>query len=137
MGPLKCKVCEDANSKYKCPTCLLPYCSLPCYKKHKETPCIKSEVAAESNGSTNSQKQPLRPFEVTEEETWRLERKQFEALAASEELRHMLKNPELQQLIKKIDSSDDVEKDLNAAMEDQLFRDFRDKVLGIVNPVKN
>ncbi|KAH6558657.1 hypothetical protein KP509_1Z051800 [Ceratopteris richardii] len=106
MGPLKCKVCEDANSKYKCPTCLLPYCSLPCYKKHKETPCIKSEVAAESN-------------------------------AASEELRHMLKNPELQQLIKKIDSSDDVEKDLNAAMEDQLFRDFRDKVLGIVNPVKN
>ncbi|KAJ9565012.1 hypothetical protein OSB04_000978 [Centaurea solstitialis] len=36
-----CKVCEEAESKYKCPACLIPYCSLVCFKKHKEISCIK------------------------------------------------------------------------------------------------
>ncbi|KAL4584715.1 hypothetical protein LXL04_009323 [Taraxacum kok-saghyz] len=36
-----CKVCEKAESKYKCPACFVPYCSLICFKKHKETPCDK------------------------------------------------------------------------------------------------
>nr|GMD69104.1 zinc finger HIT domain-containing protein 3 [Ipomoea batatas] len=35
MGPKKCGVCEEAQSKYKCPSCLIPYCSLTCFKKHK------------------------------------------------------------------------------------------------------
>ncbi|KAI5066260.1 hypothetical protein GOP47_0018884 [Adiantum capillus-veneris] len=134
MGPQKCKVCEDANSKYKCPTCLLPYCSLPCYKRHKENPCVKGEPLVESNGSSRTHKQPPRPFEVADEQGWRLEKGQFEALAASEELRHMLKNPELQELIKKIDSSTDVQKDLNTVLEVELFRDFRDKVFATLNP---
>ncbi|KAL4573845.1 hypothetical protein LXL04_020665 [Taraxacum kok-saghyz] len=36
-----CKVCEKAESKYKCTACFVPYCSLICFKKHKETPCDK------------------------------------------------------------------------------------------------
>ncbi|KAH9623215.1 hypothetical protein KSS87_006217 [Heliosperma pusillum] len=40
MGPQLCLVCSEAKSKYKCPTCVIPYCSLACFKKHKETPCI-------------------------------------------------------------------------------------------------
>ncbi|OVA12945.1 zinc finger protein [Macleaya cordata] len=35
IGPRHCEVCKDAPSKYKCPSCLAPYCSLLCYKKHK------------------------------------------------------------------------------------------------------
>ncbi|KAJ4472002.1 hypothetical protein J3R30DRAFT_3298915 [Lentinula aciculospora] len=31
-----CLVCHEAKSKYSCSTCLLPYCSVACYKKHKE-----------------------------------------------------------------------------------------------------
>eukprot|EP00268_Persea_americana_P022977 TRINITY_DN22715_c0_g1_i3.p1 TRINITY_DN22715_c0_g1~~TRINITY_DN22715_c0_g1_i3.p1 ORF type:complete len:202 (+),score=43.53 TRINITY_DN22715_c0_g1_i3:160-765(+) len=42
MGPKQCEVCKDAQSKYKCPSCLIPYCSLACFKKHKEIPCTKS-----------------------------------------------------------------------------------------------
>nr|XP_029120614.1 zinc finger HIT domain-containing protein 3 isoform X2 [Elaeis guineensis] len=42
MGPRTCEVCKEAQSKYKCPTCLAPYCSLGCFKKHKENPCKKS-----------------------------------------------------------------------------------------------
>ncbi|XP_058105426.1 uncharacterized protein LOC131248919 isoform X3 [Magnolia sinica] len=41
MGPRQCEVCKEAQSKYKCPSCLIPYCSLPCFKKHKEIPCAK------------------------------------------------------------------------------------------------
>ncbi|KAG5514697.1 hypothetical protein RHGRI_035924 [Rhododendron griersonianum] len=47
MGPRKkCGVCDEAESKYKCPNCLIPYCSLVCFKKHKEVPCVKPESSA-------------------------------------------------------------------------------------------
>ncbi|KAL8092891.1 uncharacterized protein LOC141693591 [Apium graveolens] len=49
----KCKVCEEADSKYKCPACLIPYCSLGCFKKHKEVPCGKEvEVPVEEQIDT-------------------------------------------------------------------------------------
>ncbi|KAH7864533.1 hypothetical protein Vadar_030663 [Vaccinium darrowii] len=38
MGPSKCKICNEAQIKYKCSTCLTPYCSSSaCLKKHKDT----------------------------------------------------------------------------------------------------
>ncbi|KAF2762252.1 hypothetical protein EJ05DRAFT_202419 [Pseudovirgaria hyperparasitica] len=33
--PSNCGICEKEVSKYKCPTCAIPYCSLTCYKPHK------------------------------------------------------------------------------------------------------
>ncbi|KAJ3984261.1 hypothetical protein F5890DRAFT_1517986 [Lentinula detonsa] len=30
-----CYVCDEAESRYFCSTCSLPYCSVTCYKKHK------------------------------------------------------------------------------------------------------
>ncbi|KAJ3996898.1 hypothetical protein F5050DRAFT_1756199 [Lentinula boryana] len=30
-----CHVCDEAESRYFCSTCSLPYCSVICYKKHK------------------------------------------------------------------------------------------------------
>ncbi|KAL4375933.1 hypothetical protein GQ457_02G016320 [Hibiscus cannabinus] len=41
-GPSRqCQVCNQAQSKYKCPSCLVPYCSLACFKTHKGmTPTI-------------------------------------------------------------------------------------------------
>ncbi|XP_033143518.1 zinc finger HIT domain-containing protein 3 isoform X2 [Brassica rapa] len=36
-----CGICERVVSKYKCPCCLVPYCSVGCFKKHKELPCVK------------------------------------------------------------------------------------------------
>ncbi|XP_038684658.1 uncharacterized protein LOC119984667 isoform X2 [Tripterygium wilfordii] len=47
MGPRQCLVCNEAQSRYKCPSCLVPYCSLVCFKKHKETPCSKPKSAEE------------------------------------------------------------------------------------------
>lgn len=36
-----CCVCNELTNKYKCPKCSSPYCSLICFKKHKEIPCEK------------------------------------------------------------------------------------------------
>ncbi|KDO65842.1 hypothetical protein CISIN_1g032470mg [Citrus sinensis] len=49
MGPPArlCQVCNEAQSKYKCPNCFTPYCSLVCFKNHKETPCAKPEPTEE------------------------------------------------------------------------------------------
>ncbi|KAF8420039.1 hypothetical protein EV426DRAFT_700667 [Tirmania nivea] len=30
-----CQLCNVTESRYKCPTCFIPYCSLACYKPHK------------------------------------------------------------------------------------------------------
>ncbi|ORY13645.1 hypothetical protein BCR34DRAFT_480788 [Clohesyomyces aquaticus] len=35
MASVLCGVCNTEPKKYKCPTCALPYCSLPCFKDHK------------------------------------------------------------------------------------------------------
>ena len=34
-----CCVCNELTNKYKCPMCIRPYCSLICFKQHKEIPC--------------------------------------------------------------------------------------------------
>ncbi|XP_020114440.1 zinc finger HIT domain-containing protein 3 isoform X2 [Ananas comosus] len=46
MGLRKCEVCKEVESKYKCPTCLTPYCSVGCFKKHKDL-CQNSLPAPE------------------------------------------------------------------------------------------
>ncbi|KAF8539289.1 hypothetical protein BDD12DRAFT_882677 [Trichophaea hybrida] len=35
MSTTICSLCDSNPSKYKCPTCSTPYCSVACYKPHK------------------------------------------------------------------------------------------------------
>ncbi|KAF4620573.1 hypothetical protein D9613_000274 [Agrocybe pediades] len=37
--PPQCQVCLENDYKYTCPLCQLVYCSLACFKKHKEKDC--------------------------------------------------------------------------------------------------
>ncbi|EDR11578.1 uncharacterized protein LACBIDRAFT_313928 [Laccaria bicolor S238N-H82] len=37
--PVQCKICNVEESKYTCSQCMAPYCSVPCYKKHKGSAC--------------------------------------------------------------------------------------------------
>ena len=34
-----CSVCKTVEKKYKCPVCMIFYCSLDCFKIHKTTTC--------------------------------------------------------------------------------------------------
>ncbi|CAM6104423.1 unnamed protein product [Calypogeia fissa] len=132
MAP-KCGVCEDSESKYKCPVCRTPYCSLPCYKSHKERPCSKP-VDSVQGEEEKAPGQPPRSFEEDEDESgWRLRRSQLEALAGSDDIRRMLRDDELRKLIQKVDSSITPEKDLDKAMEGPAFKEFTDKILAMIN----
>eukprot|EP01083_Nonionella_stella_P086581 240631_1 len=47
---MNCEVCLENVHKYKCPACRCPYCSLACYKRHKEA--CPAEDQVESTGTT-------------------------------------------------------------------------------------
>ncbi|XP_050367120.1 uncharacterized protein LOC126785463 isoform X1 [Argentina anserina] len=151
MGPRVCQVCNEAQSKYKCPSCRAPYCSVPCFKKHKETPCVsplpseenpkstcvlpvQSEETSSSFSSAAAPESLVeRPITVTEPSAV-LERHQLEAIASSSELRDALKDKSLQKLIGSIDCSTDAENELDKAMEVEVFRLLTDKILSAINP---
>ncbi|KAJ7539252.1 hypothetical protein O6H91_11G083100 [Diphasiastrum complanatum] len=130
-----CKVCQEAVSKYKCPVCFTPYCSLPCYKLHKAQPCYKEEPLLPESPKIA---QPLRPFEEGDDESgMRLPRSKLEAVVASDEIRHALKDERLQAIVRRIDSCLSPEKDLDDAMQVPEFREFADKILAVIDPERH
>ncbi|PIN19444.1 putative MYND Zn-finger protein/hormone receptor interactor [Handroanthus impetiginosus] len=133
MGTKKCEVCEEAQSKYKCPTCLIPYCSLACFKKHKEIPCTKPESIQEEKVYSGSGTDDEKSCYVDEQNEV-LQELQLQSIAASNEIRYSVKDKKLQKLIYDIDSSADPENELDNAMEDETFRLFTEKILSTINP---
>ncbi|XP_043706191.1 zinc finger HIT domain-containing protein 3 isoform X1 [Telopea speciosissima] len=142
MGPRQCEVCKDAQSKYKCPSCLVPYCSLVCFKKHKEIPCGKavslepkpcSIRLPEKSSDTGSIRLPEKSCQV-DEPSLVLQKERLESLAFSSEVREALKDVELQKAIGKIDSSIGAENELDRAMGNDLFLKFTEKILSIISP---
>ncbi|GMN50383.1 hypothetical protein TIFTF001_019534 [Ficus carica] len=155
MGPNKqCRVCNQAVSKYKCPSCLSPYCSLICFKKHKEIPC-STPVASEQKQKSSKNFAPLhliingwifmyyravdpqsllqRPLNV-DEPSEVVQRSQHQAIASSSEIRDVLKDEDLRKLIRAVDSSQDPENELDKAMELEEFRTLTDKILSTISP---
>ncbi|KAI0293238.1 hypothetical protein BC826DRAFT_1016176 [Russula brevipes] len=55
-----CQVCNDRESKYTCPgtSCLAEYCSVACYRQHKETSC-RSKKAETGDAPAEQHTQPL------------------------------------------------------------------------------
>ncbi|KAK7838395.1 uncharacterized protein LOC111998646 isoform X1 [Quercus suber] len=142
MGPRKCEVCNEALSKYKCPSCLVPYCSLVCFKKHKEIPCAKPVSSEEKprisglplmsqvTGDLSPVPESLVERPLTAEQPGDvLQKLQLEAIASSSEIRDALKDGNLQKLIYNIDGSPDAENELDKAMGVEVFRTFTEKIL--------
>ncbi|WZZ24609.1 zinc finger HIT domain-containing protein 3 isoform X2 [Brassica napus] len=152
-----CEICEKVVSKYKCPSCLVPYCSLVCFKKHKETPCAKPSAAEEkpaspakevsvvetkhvvvktehkASASSAAKEVPVaRPITV-EEEKYVVEKTQLEAIASSSEIREALKDEALQKLISTIDSSSNPLQELDEAMGVEAFRVLTEKILSNIS----
>ncbi|CDP03834.1 unnamed protein product [Coffea canephora] len=130
MGPKICQVCDDAQSKYKCPRCLVPYCSLVCFKKHKEIPCSKPESSSQAPKRAVHLGKPYYVHDPSES----LQQVQLESIACSSEIRDILKDKELQKLILNVDGSAEAEKELGKAMEVDAFRIFTEKILSIIGP---
>ncbi|CAJ2646795.1 zinc finger HIT domain-containing protein 3 isoform X1 [Trifolium pratense] len=145
MGPKQCQICLEAQSKYKCPKCYILYCSLPCFKKHKELPCVNptssevkttvlESVVEKPSVIDNAMLEALvaNPLAVDKKEV--LEQSQLEALASSSEIRDALNDKALQELICGIACSPNAENELDKAMAEEAFQMFTDKILSTINP---
>ncbi|KAF9912530.1 hypothetical protein BX616_010319 [Lobosporangium transversale] len=128
-----CGVCNTEPSKYKCPVCTLPYCSLVCYKKHKETPCEKPIPTPEPETIPVPPVAPV-PDYLKEEPVALLNEERLERIAQSNKVKEMLQNPGLRNLIRMIDQSENPEYLLEKARkENRQFMEFSEEILAIVN----
>ncbi|KAK7031526.1 hypothetical protein R3P38DRAFT_3313593 [Favolaschia claudopus] len=55
----KCQICSENDSKYTCSGCAVVYCSVPCYKKHKEVSCAPGKRETEDPGPNPPEEPPL------------------------------------------------------------------------------
>ncbi|EES03827.2 hypothetical protein BDA96_03G370800 [Sorghum bicolor] len=149
MGGGSCCVCKEAPPKYKCPSCRTPYCSVTCFKKHKEESCQKTSPQEEISKSPLQEEVtalnttciaespntvgPTKALEV-EDPSWVVDNNRLRSLAELKGIQDALRDPELQKMILKIDGSLEPEKELEKLMEGQAFGQFADKILDIVSP---
>ncbi|XP_062560378.1 zinc finger HIT domain-containing protein 3 [Armigeres subalbatus] len=127
MEPM-CAVCETNEKKYKCKTCEVPYCSLPCYKKHQESPCEPRINDRPSNDLRKSAREPLFATADT------VDPEKLEQLRNSEALKNLLYNPHLRKLLEEIDSAPNGMKAIRVGMMEPLFVEFADECMKLVEP---
>ncbi|XP_057569970.1 zinc finger HIT domain-containing protein 3 isoform X2 [Hippopotamus amphibius kiboko] len=120
MASLRCRtavcvICLE-KPKYRCPACRVPYCSLTCFRRHKDD---DDSVA---------------DFLNSDEEEDRVSLQNLKNLGESAALRRLLLNPHLRQLMVSLDQAGDKAKSMRACMQEPLFVEFADCCLSIVEP---
>uniref|UniRef100_A0A1A7YHJ5 Zinc finger HIT domain-containing protein 3 n=1 Tax=Iconisemion striatum TaxID=60296 RepID=A0A1A7YHJ5_9TELE len=131
-----CSVCSEQTPKYRCPACEIRYCSLGCYKKHKDTclPVVKpSSYNPEDAGCS------VLPEECSVEDLLheddiidKVPLQRLQLLGQSKELRDLLCNPHLRRLLRTVDGAQTKDDAMKAAMQEPLFVEFSDRCLKIV-----
>lgn len=111
-----CKVCKQAEAKYRCPTCRTTYCSVGCYRTHKETLCQPPFWQQQQSQSQSQQQTAVDADAKETEETYRVSERQLRALGANEALRRALGDPDLCELLAGIDDARDRERALDDAV---------------------
>ncbi|ESN91730.1 hypothetical protein HELRODRAFT_185198 [Helobdella robusta] len=144
-----CGVCSEILSKYKCPKCYLRYCSLSCYKQHRDS-CALGKVKSNDGGSkpTESLQQHTLPLtsscasakretngllntvEIeTDSEDDKVDEEKLEKLWKSKELQLMLSNNHLKDLIKHLNESTEPGDEIQKLMGIPIFREFAELCL--------
>ncbi|KAF1378866.1 hypothetical protein PFLUV_G00194950 [Perca fluviatilis] len=132
-----CSVCSEHTPKYRCPACKIRYCSLGCYKRHKDT-CLPVEQPApiepKVKDSFNTETWTVEDLLQEEEDIVdKVPLQRLQLLGQSKELRDLLCNPHLRQLLRSIDSADSKDDAMKAAMQEPLFVEFSDQCSKIVD----
>ena len=132
-----CSVCKTVEKKYKCPVCMIFYCSLDCFKIHKTTTCNSFSqssdeedpgVVVDTLGEDASMLFPT-------QNTVPLEKLQL--LGKSEKMKELLSNKHLRDFLTFLDSSEDKAMLMRKAMREPLFLEFVDVCLETMNPEQN
>ncbi|KAJ1185610.1 hypothetical protein NDU88_002400 [Pleurodeles waltl] len=145
-----CCVCAEQAPKYRCPGCRLRYCSVPCCKKHKETCVPKSKPVAEAAFPEISS--VFRDYTLSEreddgvytegilcedDESDKVPLEKLKRLGESKEMKDLLLNPHLAQLLVTIDKAEEKGSVMKKYMQEPLLVEFADCCLRIVEPPKN
>ncbi|XP_034539620.1 zinc finger HIT domain-containing protein 3 [Notolabrus celidotus] len=131
-----CNVCREKTPKYRCPACKIRYCSLDCYKSHKDI-CLPVEqpapVPPEAKAASNTEPWTVEDLLHDEDVTDKVPLQRLQQLGQSKELQDLLCNPHLRQLLRTIDSADSKPDAMKVAMQEPLFVEFSDRCLKIVD----
>lgn len=138
----KCEVCNDQESKYKCPSCLLLYCSLGCYRQHKATQCNIQPDDARNEGQNKNEmivdskeegeiRDSSSVTQNVDEDDW-VSPEKLQLLGHSDEVKNQLRNKHLQKLLIDVDSSPNPGEKLDEAMQIPIFTEFVDVCMKII-----
>ncbi|XP_065709395.1 zinc finger HIT domain-containing protein 3 [Patagioenas fasciata] len=141
-APRPCGVCGAAGAaQYRCPRCAAAYCSVPCCRTHKERCAPEPRPEPERAGGPGCpvEQRAGGPWSVEdiltdEDEQDRVPLHRLRLLGESEELRALLLNPHLRQLLQTLDQAEDKSSLMKKYMQEPLFVEFADCCLGIVEP---
>ena len=124
----------------------MPYCSLPCFWKHKEQ-CkpatglvekkIRPALTAKTKKSVENEDDDddsVADFLNSDEEEDRVSLQNLKNLGESAALRSLLLKPHLRQLMVGLNQADDKAKLMRACMQEPLFVEFEDCCLSIMEP---
>ncbi|KAH8401580.1 hypothetical protein KR009_006690 [Drosophila setifemur] len=132
-----CINCAEHTRKYKCSKCSAPYCSVACYKAHRDSPACASgqreKVLKENNVPNPVQEEPTLYEPFPTDDTVPPER--LHQLENCQELKNLLHNPHLRSLLQQIDVSMHAHPTMTAAMQEPLFLEFANACLQIVEPM--
>lgn len=144
-GTAVCVVCLE-KPKYRCPACRVPYCSLPCFRKHKEqckpatgpvekkTRSALTAVTQKPVENEDDDDDSVADFLNSDEEEDRVSLQTLKNLGESAALRSLLLNPHLRRLMVDLDQAGDKAELMRACMREPLFVEFADCCLRIVEP---
>ncbi|PAA63215.1 hypothetical protein BOX15_Mlig002312g1, partial [Macrostomum lignano] len=148
LDRLRCSVCESPAPKYRCPGCQLArYCSTACCARHRAGCNAKEEretreFLAERRRRQLAEEQKKQPPPAPCAELLDLGLDSEDYLAAENlarlrqcpQLIKLLGNPELRELLVRLNGSRRPEADLERAMQLPLFVDFANVCLGVIEP---
>lgn len=113
-----CLVCEKLESKYKCPKCKVPYCSIACFKAHKEAEhCLPAKPSSSPVASATNHDGGM-----------------FQNLMNDAKLSQLIKNsPDLQKWLKEISKSSNPKGLFLHLANNEEFINFRERLLELLS----
>mmetsp|Transcript_599 Transcript_599/g.1433 ORF Transcript_599/g.1433 Transcript_599/m.1433 type:complete len:150 (-) Transcript_599:243-692(-) len=123
-----CGVCSERIGKYKCPGCKEPYCSVKCYKIHKES-CDPQPAPPKDDSKEQEPEESVVPYLYRS-----LKNEDFLKISSSSYMKLAIQNEELRGILKQVDRAEDRERELEKAMRTNCdFREFIDKMVDILD----
>lgn len=128
-----CEVCLSNKHKYKCPCCMIKYCSVACFKQHKNNSACESKTVQSDCITTTNSKVLQNANNCGELDSKDVVPKEaLEKLGSNKHLRDLLVNPHLRDILLEVDTAADVEKAIDMAMHEPIFLEFADVCLETV-----